>query len=83
VALGPTNIFAAGVADPASNSDPLLEHWDGTSWTAFHHDSLPADVQTLGGTAIAARSTHDVWLTAVDSHWRPAGRRALGRRFVV
>jgi hypothetical protein len=53
-ALSPSNAWAVG----QTGTDPLIEHWDGKSWSL---QSTVSGVQYPSLTAVAARSASDVW----------------------
>lgn len=61
-AISPTNAWAVGLIGPGpgvpSASDPLIEHWDGSSWSV-----QPCPGPSDGGrfNAVAATSAGDVW----------------------
>jgi hypothetical protein len=62
-ATSSTNAWAVGMIGPgpgvpASSTEPLIERWDGTAWSA-----QPFAVPTAGGTfvAVAADSADDAW----------------------
>jgi hypothetical protein len=70
--LSATNAWAVGNSTDTTNyynqvSHPLIEHWNGASWSA-----VPAATDTVSGdslNAVAAGSATDVW--AVGSHFDP------------
>jgi hypothetical protein len=79
-ALSPTSVLAAGATnvDYFSRGTPIIEQWDGHTWTAWDTSALPAAVQHDAISGIAARSLSDVWITApegdegqppVVAHW--------------
>lgn len=66
--LSPANAWAVGHSVDTSNyynqvTQPLIEHWNGTDWSA-----VPAATDLVGGilSGVAAASATDVW--AVGSH---------------
>jgi hypothetical protein len=76
------DIWAVGYFfdDITVDEDPLIEHWDGTAWTAFPHQNFCAQTDCgvlLGVTAIAA---NDAWavgssadgFTPLIVHWNGA-----------
>jgi hypothetical protein len=67
-ALDRDDIWAVGSHEPQSVAQPLIEHWDGSSWTEFPTANPP---KKGGLSAVDALAGDDVW--AVGS----AGNRAL------
>ena len=71
----PTDAWLAGTQFTGSysgNGQPLIEHWNGASWTVV---TLPATTTDDRLMAIAARSASDVWAVGLSSgapltmHW--------------
>ena len=55
--LSPTNVWAVGsYSNSSSISYLLIEHWDGTQWTATTFPKISGSLQ-----AVAAVSATDVW----------------------
>lgn len=65
VALSPDNVWAVGYSSPhnGSNSQPLIEHWNGNLWSIVNSPVPPANSSL---NAIAAASANDIW--AVGSY---------------
>jgi hypothetical protein len=64
-ALSPSDVWAVGMVRPGSGSinwRPVVEHWDGTSWSQISSpDPNPVHFYNLLG--IAAISASDIWAT--------------------
>ncbi|MBV8608849.1 MAG: hypothetical protein JO034_15490, partial [Singulisphaera sp.] len=66
VALAHNDVWAVGTVSPpggvGSSNTPLIEHFDGTTWSIAPSPNLP------GGTlrAIAAASAHDIWAVGIQ-----------------
>lgn len=65
VAISATNIWAVGTvavsslqADDAASFSPLVEHWDGSSWSLMQ---LPASLHGTFLSSVTATSADDVW----------------------
>jgi hypothetical protein len=60
-ALSATNAWAAGWFDDGFNNNPLIEHWNGTSWSVVANvpTEVGADSTFLHG--ITAISANDIW----------------------
>ena len=66
VALAPNNAWAVGEATlPVNSSEstaqPLIEHWDGTSWSVVQSPSLPSGGTTGLLLSVAAVSANNIW----------------------
>ncbi len=59
VAPAPNDAWAVGSARTGYHDDSLIEHWDGSRWTAVHHPSITGGAQRFFG--LAAVTPHDVW----------------------
>ena len=58
-ALSPTDAWAVGeAADPDGGRRPLIEHWDGDSWTVVPSPSMGV---SAGLAAVVGISPTDVW----------------------
>ena len=55
----PHNAWAVGSTVTDSASQPLIEHWDGTSWTIIPSAGERPGLNAL--TAVAARTATDIW----------------------
>jgi hypothetical protein len=73
-AISPSDVWAVGLKIPRSGTKPLIEHWDGASWTVVLAP-YAGDAQLNG---VAAVSTSDVWavgyrqslpITPLTYHW--------------
>ena len=59
-ALGPGDIWAVGYHEPpALGHQPLIEHWDGTTWTVVDSPSLVGDFNLLH--EVSGTSSGDIW----------------------
>jgi hypothetical protein len=62
------DVWAVGAFyDYGVTSGPLIEHWDGTTWTVVPTPPAPGD----GLYSVAARASNDVWAVGVFTtlHW--------------
>jgi hypothetical protein len=60
-AVSAQDIWAAGFEDTSFlHFEPLIEHWDGTSWSVIPSPVFPGNDNMLFG--VSARATDDVWV---------------------
>jgi hypothetical protein len=59
-AISANNIWAAGDINQQGNLTPIIEHWDGTTWSL-----VPNAKQAGGLSGIAAISANDIWRMAL------------------
>ena len=74
-ALSPTNAWAVGSTVTDSVSQPLIEHWDGTSWTIIPSAGERPGLNAL--TAVAARTATDIWAVGYRQQVSPHRLRTL------
>lgn len=72
--ISASNIWAVGEMSAASTrssvvSAPLVEHWDGKSWSLIH---LPASIHGETLDSITATSANDIWATGTVTSDGPA-----------
>jgi hypothetical protein len=61
-AIGPDDVWAAGLASSNRRVVPLVEHWDGAEWTSIHAPAHSGYVRALAGTG-----ANDVWAVGVQT----------------
>ena len=62
-AISADDVWAAGNYDAGNTFQPLVEHWDGTTWT-IRTGSLASNATIQ---SIAARDSADVWVAGASS----------------
>jgi len=71
-AISPTDIWAVGWftsdASDSAKDQPLIEHWDGSSWTVVPGPDLGSGPRGSQLTSVRAVSASDVWAVGADSH---------------
>ena len=72
-ASGPSDVWAVGDYAAGTALLPLIEHWDGTSWTESEAPHLTGHLRRL--TAVTARTADDAWAVGIRGgktvilHW--------------
>ncbi len=77
-AVSATNVWAVGLANPGGTSQPLVEHWDGASWSVVSTPSTGTG--TTGSLSrVSARAANDIWavgefqaggvISTLAEHW--------------
>lgn len=86
-ALSATNVWAAGIQYPNGGIAPLLEHWNGNTWTVATAPGIGGDYGILGGIAssgpdniLAAGSK---WCTTSSCHDRTLAFRYNGIKWTL
>ena len=59
VAVTPNDAWAVGIVRTGYHDDSLIEHWDGSQWTAIHHPTITGGAQRFFG--LTAVAPHDIW----------------------
>lgn len=68
-AVGPNDIWAVGnVSDNLSLTQPLIQHWNGTTWTRVPAPARPAGISHFGLSSVAAVSSGDVFAVGSLDH---------------
>lgn len=59
-AVSANNVWAVGLANPGGTPQPLVEHWDGASWSVVSTPSTGTG--TTGSLSrVSARAANDIW----------------------
>jgi hypothetical protein len=73
-AISAGDLWAVGIWDAgASNFQPLIEHWNGTTWSVVPSPAITIGVSYLQGVGVA--SAGDVW--AVGAYWNGTAMQPL------
>jgi hypothetical protein len=72
-AATPTDVWAVGYWGHPEPHQPLIEHWDGTSWRIQQAAPGPGEVNILS--AVSAASSTEVWAVGESSNPPAAGYR--------
>lgn len=69
------DVWAVGNVGNGSTEDvPLVEHWDGTSWTAVDLPELPPGVALGSLTSVSGSGPDDVWVSGFQGAGQWSGR---------
>jgi hypothetical protein len=59
---GADDVWAVGYMDTSDDRLPIVEHFDGSAWTAVDTPDLPGESELFG---VSARSANDVWAAGI------------------
>lgn len=80
VAFSPTNAWAVGVDTTGEYYEPIVEHWDGTTWSSESGARVPGKQLSSGLVGLASGAKNE--LVAVgSSRTRDGGTRLLAERY--
>jgi hypothetical protein len=66
-AISPTNVWAVGIQSHR-HGIPVIEHWDGTSWSIVSSPNPNPNV-TSSLSGVATISANDIWAAGNDAGW--------------